>query len=116
MTRKYQRTIFKNMNKKICLGWLVVWLAVPGSQVVATDEPTKLSPTGRISTMPTPVSASVFWAGLLRVRVSALVALMAIGLDANCFRTVGGDTTVRVAESVLPVPPLADVTAPLVLG
>src|SRR5258708_4449753 len=66
-----------------------------------------VSPVGSVSLNATPVSATVFAAGLVIVNCNELVALRAM---------LGGATTVRVAVLlVVPVPPSVEVIAPVVL-
>ena len=62
---------------------------------------------------PTPVSVT-FEFGLVIVNCNPLVPLNAIELGLNSFAIDGGLATVRFADAVLPVPPLVDVTAPVV--
>src|SRR5215469_4878072 len=72
-------------------------------------------PTGRVSVKPTPVSVSGLVAGLVMVKLRALVEFSAIGLTLKDVPKVGGPLTRRPAEAVLPVPPLVDVAFPVVL-
>jgi hypothetical protein len=71
-----------------------------------------VSPVGSVSVNPTPVNAMV--SGLVIVNVSDVVAFSAIVVGLNALAIEGGDTTVRFAEAVLPVPPLVELTAPVV--
>ncbi len=73
-----------------------------------------VSPAGRLSVNATPVSVTVLF-GLLMVKVSELVAFSAMLVGLNTLVMAGGAATVRLAEAVLPVPPLPEVTAPVVL-
>ena len=72
-------------------------------------------PVGKVSVKATPVSATVFAAGLLMVKVNALARLteMAAGLKAAAM--VGGATTTMPAEAVPPLPPCVEVIAVVVL-
>src|SRR5438876_467062 len=70
-------------------------------------------PAGRVSVNATPVRARVVL-GLLMVKVSEVVALSTMLAAPNALLIVGGFATVRFADAVLPVPPLVDVTLPVV--
>jgi len=75
-----------------------------------------VSPVGRVSLNATPVSATVFAAGLVIVNCNELVALRAMLVGLKTLAMVGGATTVRVAVLlVVPVPPSVEVIAPVVL-
>lgn len=73
------------------------------------------TPVGNVSLNATPASATVFAAGLVMVKVSVLVPFSGIELGLKTFAIEGGATTVRLAVAVLPVPPLVEETAPVVL-
>jgi len=73
-----------------------------------------VNPVGRMSFNVTVVSATVFTAGLVIVIVSVVVAFNGMVVGANTLATDGGATTVRFAVAVLPVPPLVELTAPVV--
>jgi hypothetical protein len=68
-----------------------------------------------VSVNATPVSATVFAAGLVAVKVSVVVPFSGIVVGLNAFAIEGGATTLRLAEAVPPVPPSVEVTAPVVL-
>jgi len=74
-------------------------------------------PVGSVSLTATPVSASVLAAGLVMVSVSVELEAAPTGmlLGANALVMVGGASTVRVAEALVPIPPLVDVRVPVVL-
>ena len=72
-----------------------------------------VNPAGSVSVNPIPVNPLVF--GFAIVNVSVVVPFKAIVDTPNALVTVGGTVTLRFAVAVLPVPPLADVTAPVVL-
>jgi len=77
---------------------------------LATDRPA-----GNVSVNPTPVSPTVAF-GFVTVKVSEVVPLSGIFAAPNALLIVGGARTVIVAVLLpVPVPPLDDVTAPLVL-
>src|SRR5215813_4974164 len=70
-------------------------------------------PAGSESVKATPVRASVLL-GLLILKVSEVVALSRMLAAPNALLMVGAEATVRFALAVLPVPPLVEVTAPVV--
>lgn len=72
------------------------------------------SPAGNVSLKATPVRASDVL-GLLRVKVSDVFAPTRMLAAPNALVIVGGVATVKLAEAVLPVPPLVEVTFPVVL-
>ena len=74
-----------------------------------------VSPVGRASVKPTPVSGIVFTAGFANVKLSVVVPFRGMVAAPNDFVMVGGAMTVRLADDVEPVPPSVDVTAPVVL-
>src|SRR5260221_10441131 len=69
---------------------------------------------GKVSVNATPVRATVFAAGLVMVKVS-VVLLPTTMIPPNALAMEGGATTAIDAEAVPPVPPLAEVTLPVVL-
>ena len=71
-------------------------------------------PDGNVSVKFTPVS-EVFEFGLVSVKVSweTPPELIVVGLKA--LEIVGGEFTVNVAVALVPVPPLVEVTLPVVL-
>jgi len=71
------------------------------------------SPAGKLSVNATPLRLVVF--GLLIVNVRLVLAFSGIEAAPNAFVIVGGVATVMLAEAVFPVPPLVEVTAPVVL-
>jgi hypothetical protein len=73
------------------------------------------TPEGNVSLTPTPVSGTVLAAGLVMVRVRVEVPPTRMGEVPNALAMVGGATTVKVADAVVPVPPLLALTAPVVL-
>src|ERR1700761_1989882 len=72
-------------------------------------------PVGSVSVNATPVSATVFAAGLVMVNVSEVVAFSAIEAGLNTLAIAGGATTLTLAVAVPPVPPSFDVTFPVML-
>ena len=71
-------------------------------------------PLGRASVNATPVSVVPPF-GLVRVKVSVLVPLTGTEAGPKALAIDGGAMTVRTAVAVFPVPPLAELTAPVVL-
>jgi hypothetical protein len=61
------------------------------------------NPVGRLSVKATPVSATVFATGLVRVKVKVVVPFTAIKVAPKLLLIVGGATTVSGAEAVRPV-------------
>jgi hypothetical protein len=53
---------------------------------------------------------------LLMVKLTPTVPFCATALALKFFTIVGGAATVKVSEAVLPVPPLVELTFPLVFG
>ena len=70
-------------------------------------------PAGRVSVNASPVSVRLL--GLLMVMVNEVDAPDGIVEAPNAFEIVGGLATVRLAVAVLPVPPLVELTLPVVL-
>lgn len=89
-------------------------VAVPPQVLTKPFGEAIFNPSGKLSVSAMPVSATVFPAGFVKVRVSTDLSPAAIVAGAKAFATTGGATTVRVAVAVLPVPPLVEVTAPVV--
>jgi hypothetical protein len=93
---------------------------VPVAATVVTVPPqaeklpsTTLNPGGSMSVNPTPVSVAVVLAlVMVNVRVDVPPTGIAVGLNALLIE--GGPTTVMLAEAVLPVPPLVELTLPVV--
>src|SRR6266700_2434964 len=71
-------------------------------------------PAGRLSVKATPVSATLAF-GFVMVKVNEVDPFNGIVAAPNALVIVGGATTVMLAEAVLPVPPLVEVTFPVVL-
>jgi len=69
-----------------------------------------VNPAGNVSVKPTPVRASWFAAGLVRVNVSELVAPSAMGLGLKAIAIPGGRSTSRVADDGAASPPFTEVT------
>jgi len=93
----------------------VVLLTIP-PHCVAVGALATVMPTGKVSVNPTPVSATVFAAGFVMVKVN--VELFPTGAE-KALLIDGGATTVNVAEAVLPGSPFVvfvAVTFPLMFG
>ena len=73
------------------------------------------TPLGKLSLTATPVRLAMLAAGLVMVRVRAEVPFSAMLLGEKLFVIVGGTSTANVAEAVEPVPPLVELTLPVVL-
>jgi hypothetical protein len=91
-----------------------VAVAVPPHVFESAGVPATTSPAGKLSVNARPVRARLVF-GLVILNVSEVV--LPVGTDAAPKALVidGGVATVRFAEAVLPVPPLVEVTAPVVL-
>jgi hypothetical protein len=89
-------------------------VAVPLHVVVNPLGVATTSPAGRVSLNATPVSAT-FVFGLAMLKVSDVLPFSGMLAAPKDFKMVGGVATVKLAEAVLPVPPLVDVTLPVVL-
>src|SRR5262249_34239035 len=86
----------------------------PPQDALAPGVAATCNPVGRLSVNATPLSVVVVL-GLVMVNVSVVVPLSAMFDEPNPLLIDGGPTTVMLADAVLPVPPLVDVTLPLVL-
>lgn len=72
-------------------------------------------PGGKVSLNATPVAVTVFPVGLAIVKVSVVLPFSTIDPVPKALAIEGGATTVRDADAVLPVPPLVELTFPVVL-
>lgn len=72
------------------------------------------NPDGRLSVNESPVIVRLEL-GLVIVNVKPVVPLSGIDNAPKAFTVVGGVATLRLAKAVLPVPPLVELTLPLVL-
>ena len=104
--------------------------SVPDARLMEPDPPTAVTvppqvllrfgveattkPAGKLSVNAMPLSATPVF-GLLMVNVSEVVPFNGMLAAPNSLLIEGGDATVRFAEAVLPVPPLVEVTFPVVL-
>jgi hypothetical protein len=70
-------------------------------------------PAGKVSVNATPVSVNPEF-GFVMLNVSDVVPFSGMVVAPKVFVIDGGDATVRFAVAVLPVPPLVEVTAPVV--
>src|SRR5215468_5718030 len=86
--------------------------AVPPQLLVKPFGVATTSPVGSVSLNATPVSATVFAAGFVIVKVNVLVPFNGIELGLKALAIDGGATTVSVSLAVFPVPPLVEDTAP----
>src|SRR6185437_10955522 len=89
-------------------------VAVPPHVLLRFGVEATTNPAGRLSVKPIPVSARLvlrFW----MVNVSEVVPFNGMLAAPKAFAIDGGEATVRLAEAVLPVPPLVEVTFPVVL-
>jgi len=89
-----------NVPPQVLLGFGVAAIAIPA---------------GKVSLTPIPFIAPLFVAGLVMVKVSVEVPLSGMVVGLKDFVIVGGAVTVNVAVAVVPVPPFAALTVPVVL-
>lgn len=78
-------------------------VAVPPQVLVRFGVAATTSPAGRLSVNAKPFKA-VVWLGLVIVNVRLVVPFSGTVAAPNAFTTLGGLTTVRLAEDVLPFP------------
>src|SRR5882724_6008341 len=72
-------------------------------------------PAGRVSVKATPVNAMVLATGFVMVKVRLVEPFNGIVAAPKALVIVGGVATVMLADAVFPVPPLVEVTFPVVL-
>jgi len=89
-------------------------VAVPPQVLLRAGVGAITGPAGRVSVNAIPVSAVVVF-GLVILKVSEVVPFSGMLAAPKAFVIVGGVATVRFAEAVLPIPPLVEVTLPVVL-
>jgi hypothetical protein len=89
-------------------------VAVPPHVLLRFGVEAITSPAGKLSVKAIPFSVK-FVFGLLMVKVSEVVPFSGIAAAPNTLVMDGGVATVKLAEAVLPVPPLMEVTLPVVL-
>ena len=89
-------------------------VAVPLHVLLRFGVDATTKPAGKLSVNAIPLNATVVF-GLVTVKVSDVVPFSGIEAAPNALTMPGGDATVRLAVAVLPVPPLVEVTAPVVL-
>jgi len=88
-------------------------VAVPPQVLLRLGDEATIMPEGKLSVKLTPVSATPVF-GLVMLNVRVVVPLTGIDGAPNSLVIVGAEATVRFAVAVFPVPPLVDVTAPVV--
>jgi hypothetical protein len=91
-------------------------VGLPQLEVVAFVGEATFTPVGKVSLKATPVRTTEFCAGLVRVNVRVLAALISTVEGLKDLLMVGGEATDRVALAELPVPSSVEVTALVVLG
>jgi hypothetical protein len=87
----------------------------PQPLVLALGDAATCNPAGKESVKATPVSAVPAF-GFVIVKVSVLTPPTATGFGENALAILGGESTVSVSAPVLPVPPLVEVTFPVVFA
>jgi hypothetical protein len=90
-------------------------VAVPEHVLARLEGVAMTNPAGKLSVKARPVSGIVFEDGFAIVNERLVDPLTGIVAAPNALAIVGGAATVRFALAVLPVPPLVEVTAPVVL-
>lgn len=88
-------------------------VAVPPQVLLRLGVPATTSPAGRLSVKATPVDGAVF--GLEMAKLKVVVPFSGIVAAPNVLVIETGLATLKFAEAVFPVPPLVEVTAPVVL-
>ena len=88
-------------------------VAVPPHVLVRFGVEATTSPAGKLSVKAMPLSATLVF-GFEMLNVSDVVPFSGIVAAPNALAIEGGEATVRLALAVLPVPPLVEVTAPVV--
>ncbi len=88
---------------------------VPPQVLLAFGVLATCTPPGNVSLTATPVRVALLAPGLVMVRVKVEIPFARMTLGAKALVRVGGTSTAKVAEAVPPVPPLVEVTAPVVL-
>lgn len=91
-----------------------VALAVPPQVLLSNGVDATTRPTGSVSVNASAESTLLEF-GLVMLKVSDVVPFSGMLSAPNDFVIDGGAATLRLAVAVLPVPPLVDVTAPVVL-
>src|SRR5580704_6979009 len=92
-----------------------VAVIVPAPQVPARPLGVEITkPAGKLSVNATPLSGTLVF-GLVMLNVSEVVPFRGTSAAPNDLVIVGGEATVKLAEAVLPVPPLVELTGPVVL-
>src|SRR5437762_10007464 len=89
-------------------------VAVPPQVLLRPFGVATTRPAGKLSVKATPVRATLVF-GLVMLHVSDVVPFNGICAAPNALLIDGGEATVRFALAVLPVPPLVEVTFPVVL-
>ena len=90
-------------------------VAVPPHVLVRFGVEATTSPAGKLSVKAMPLSATLVF-GFEMLNVSDVVPFSGIVAAPNALAIEGGEATVRLALAVLPVPPLVEVTAPVVFA
>ena len=88
-------------------------VAVPPHVLLRLGVEETTNPAGRLSVNATPESARLVF-GLVMLNVSDVVPFSGMLAAPKVLVMAGGVATVRFAVAVLPVPPLVEVTAPVV--
>lgn len=88
-------------------------VAVPPHELLKFGIDAMTSPAGKESVKPTPERLNPMF-GLLMLKFKVVVPFSGIEAAPNVFVMLGGDATVKFVLAVVPVPPLVELTAPVV--
>jgi hypothetical protein len=88
-------------------------VAVPPQVLLRVGMDPTIKPPGRLSVNASPVRARLVF-GLLMAKVRSVVPFNGIVAAPNALLIAGAVATIRLAEAVLPAPPLVEVTLPVV--
>src|SRR5260370_12729004 len=99
---------------KVMVDEPAVAVTVPPQLLVRPLGVATTRPAGKLSVKAIPVRSTLA-VGLLRSKPTNTVAFSATALAKSVLVMVGGAATFKVADAVLPVPPLVEVTLPVVL-
>lgn len=99
--------------ERLTLDEPAVAVAVPPHVLLRLGVEAMTNPAGKLSVNAMPLSAT-FVFGLVMLNVSDVVPFTGMLAAPKVLAMAGGEATVRFAVAVLPVPPLVEVTAPVV--
>ena len=100
--------------ERLTLDEPAVAVAVPPHVLLRFGVDATTNPAGRLSVKAIPFSVTLVF-GLVMLNVSDVVPFSGMLRAPNVLVMVGAEATVRLAVAVFPVPPLVELTAPVVL-